>query len=365
MRILCINAGSTSLKIERYELVGAEHPIGEPPAPIISESIASDEALPALSRHLALGIDLIAHRIVHLPRSLPAVAPLDAAHLDAIAAQSADAPLHNGPALRLVAIIHGLAATLPQYGVSDSAFHRTLSPAAKTYALPLRITEQGYERIGYHGLSHEYAAHRGCALAGLRLEEARVVSAHLGGGSSLCALAHGRSIDTTMGFTPLDGVPMATRSGSIDPGILLHLLRNGMPVAELEEMLEHHSGLLGISGISGDVRELLATREEAAQLALDILAWRVRAAIGALIATLGGLDLLVFTGGIGEHAPLLRAKMLEGGLGFELALDRAANERSREGRIEAPGGPPVAIVAAREGWQLARYALISITSATS
>lgn len=358
-RILCINAGSTSLKIERYELVSAQYPIGDPIDPTISESIAIDEALPALVGHLARGIDLVAHRIVHMPRSMEAVAPLDTAHVDAIRAESADAPLHDAPALRLVETIRGLDATLPQYGVSDSAFHRTLSPAAKTYALPRRITEQGYERIGYHGLSHEYAAHRGCALAGLTWNGARIVTAHLGGGSSLCAIANGQSIETTMGFTPLDGVPMTTRSGSVDPGLLLHLLRGGTSAAELEEMLEQHSGLLGISGLSGDVRELLAASDDSAQLALDVLAWRVRAAMGALIATLGGLDLLVFTGGIGEHAPLLRTKMLEGGLGLGLALDREANEGSHEGRIEAPGRIPVAVVTAREGWQLARYALLA------
>ncbi|HTD33651.1 MAG TPA: propionate/acetate kinase, partial [Candidatus Elarobacter sp.] len=214
---------------------------------------------------------------------------------------------------------------------------------------------------GYHGLSHEYAAHRACALAGLDVAHARVVTAHLGGGSSLCAIDRGASIDTTMGYTPLEGLPMATRSGSVDPGLLLHLLRDGMRPAELETMLERHSGLVGISGTSGDVRELLtaaADGDDGARLALDVFAWRLRAGIGAMIGVLGGIDLLVFTGGIGENVPALRAAGARGAAAAGLRLDELTNAAAGgDARIcAARSDVRACVVRAREGWQLARLA---------
>jgi acetate kinase len=354
-RILCINAGSTSLKVECYELSGKIPDIGDPPAATFTQSINMDDAKPELEKLLTQNIDGVAHRIVHLPRSMSDCVELDETNLQAIDAESADAPLHNAPALRLVRLIREINPRIAQYGVSDSGFHRTLSPAAKTYALPRELSDSGLERIGYHGLSHQYAAHRACYLSGMPIGKARIVTAHLGGGSSLCAIAGGQSIDTTMGFTPLDGVPMATRCGSIDPGILLHLLRKGWNADSIEDTLEKKSGLLGISGRSGDVRELLAAdHDPASQLALEVLAWRVRAAIGSMTASLGGLDLLVFTGGIGENAPSVRNAILQGGLGLNVALDSAANDKGNEGQISLPGRTNIYLISAREGWQLAR-----------
>jgi acetate kinase len=272
-----------------------------------------------------------------------------------IRSAGADDRLHDAPALRIVETIAARLPGVKQFAVSDSTFHRTMPAAAATYALPAEVTGSAFHRIGYHGLSHEYAAYRACALAGLDAGSARVITAHLGGGSSLCAVQRGKSIDTTMGYTSLEGLPMATRSGSVDPGLLLHLLRDGMTPAALEELLEQRSGLAGISGLSGDMRELLAaTGNPAAQLAVDVLTWRLRASLGAMMAVLGGVDAIVFTGGIGEHAPAIRAAALAGGLGIGVALDPARNATVREGAISATSSVPVFVVTAREGWQLAR-----------
>jgi acetate kinase len=199
------------------------------------------------------------------------------------------------------------------------------------------------------------------------VQSARVVTAHLGGGSSLCAVRGGESIDTTMGYTPLEGLPMATRSGSVDPGLLIHLLRGGMSVDALEELLERHSGLLGISDSSGDVRDLLAARDRddsAARLALGVLVWRLRSALGAMAAVLGGVDLITFTGGIGEHATQIRAAAFEGGLGIGAHVDEALNAIVTEGTIAAASSAvAICIVTARENWQLARSVANSQTVA--
>ena len=334
MRLLTVNAGSTSLKLEAYELGETLPPIAEPPDP----SARYDDLDAALAKRW----DAVAHRIVRTPDDWDAVTLLDDAALARVASVESDAPLHDAPALRAVAAVRAAQRDVPQYAVSDSAFHRTLSPAAYTYAIPRELTRSGLRRRGYHGLSHEYAAHRAAAQAGREIQGARIVTLHLGGGSSLCAVRDGASADTTMGYTPLDGIPMATRSGSVDPGLLLHLLRGGMTVDALDDMLEHRSGLRGISGRSGDVRELLAAADDPdAQLALDVFVWRTRAALGAMVAALGGADLVAFTGGIGENASPLRERILTG-------AERWA--------------PAAYVVRARENWMLAR-AVAAVTRA--
>lgn len=359
--ILTVNTGSTSIKIAVYDQAECRRPISDPPEPLFANTVGHDEVETLLASQLDSVVQHVAHRIVRVPESMAAIVALDDRSLQGIRDASADAPLHNAPALRIVDMLSRLKPSLSQYGVSDSAFHRTLSPVAKTYAIPRALTERGLTRTGYHGISHEYAAHRACALAGIEIAKSRVITAHLGGGSSLCAVRNGQSIDTTMGFTPLEGVPMATRSGSVDPGLLIHLLRSGTPLDELEHMLEHDSGLLGISGITGDVKKLIAVNQEpSASRALGVLAWRVRAAIGALMATLGGVDLLVFTGGIGEHASVLREQILDGGLGLGVCLDSVANPQSLEGRISTSQSPvSIYCVTARENWQLARMLVVS------
>ncbi|MDB5093891.1 MAG: acetate kinase [Candidatus Eremiobacteraeota bacterium] len=296
---------------------------------------------------------------MRLPDGSPPVLRLDDGAAANIVGVAGEAPLHDARALEAVATVRRLRPELAQLAVSDGAFHRTMPVAATTYALPRELTRSGLRRLGYHGLSHEYAAHRASALAGLDVSDTRVVTAHLGGGSSLCAIRGGTSIDTTMGYTPLEGLPMATRSGSVDPGLLLHLLRSGMSAGELEDVLERRSGLLGISGRSGDVRELLAAHDDAdARLALDVLAWRLRAGIGAMIGVLGGVDLIVFTGGVGEHAREIRAAGVQGAAAAGALVDEHRNATlDGEGRIsEERSRVAVYVVAAREGWQLARAA---------
>jgi acetate kinase len=328
MRILTVNGGSTSLKLERYDLTEPLAPFDDPPAP----AARYDD----LDTALRNTFDLVAHRFVRLPDNTPPVLPLDDATLAAIGTVSGEAPLHDAAALQAVWDVQKKAPGVAQFAVSDSAFHRTLAPAAYTYAIPRALTATGLRRRGYHGLNHEYAAHRGARQAGIDVGAARIVTLHLGGGCSLCAVRDGASIDTTMGYTPLEGVPMATRSGSVDPGLLLHLLRGGASVDDLERVLEHESGLLGISGRSGDVRDLLAARasDPDAALALDVFVWRTRTALGAMSAVLGGADLAVFTGGIGEHAAELRDAIIGGARQFGVAAS--------------------CVVEARENWMLAR-----------
>jgi acetate kinase len=354
MRILTVNAGSTSLKLERYDVQMPLAPIAQPPVPAFAAE-PDLEATPAALRDATREpIDVVAHRFVQLPDGAPAVLALDAAALHAIAAAAADDPLHDKAALKAVELVAGVLPGVRQFAVSDSAFHRTMGAAATTYALPRTVTGTHLHRLGYHGLNHEYVAHRGCALALRDIARSRVVTAHLGGGSSLCAVRNGASIDTTMGYTPLEGLPMATRSGSVDPGLLLHLLRTGTTADALGEMLQHQSGLLGISGLSGDVRALLAADNAPARLAIDVLVWRLTAALGAMIAVLGGVDVIVFTGGIGEHASTIRAAALANGLGAGVHVDPAKNKAVIEGRIDTGAGPAIIVVPAREGWQLAR-----------
>lgn len=354
MEILTVNAGSTSLKLEWYRLFDALPALDDPPVPTRAESVSRADAAATLAA-LAPEVDAIAHRFVRVPDDAPAVLALDPATIARLAALEAEAPLHNVAALEAVQELSRYGT--PQFAVSDSAFHHTLSAAAATYALPKAITAQGVHRRGYHGLSHEYAAHRAARLCGRDVMAARIVTLHLGGGSSLCAIENGRSIDTTMGYTPLEGVPMATRSGSVDPGILIHLLRGGMTLDALERMLETESGLLGISGTSGDVRTLsAASGDPDARRALDVFVWRIRAALGALIATLGGVDVIAFTGGIGEHAADLRAAIFRGAVPWGATLEAASNARANGDTVISHPDATVgaAVIRAREGWQLAR-----------
>lgn len=332
MRILTVNAGSTSLKIELYELGATPPPIACPPDPVAR--------FDTLEQTRCVHVDAVAHRIVRVPDGWRAVMRLDDAAIEQVRSVAGEAPLHDAPALQAVRDIEAMHPAALQYAVADGAFHRTLQPAAYTYAIPRELSRTGIRRRGFHGLSHEYAAHRAARDARRPVIGTSVVSLHLGGGSSLCAIRDGASIDTTMGYTPLEGIPMATRSGSIDPGVLLHLLRGGMSVDELERSLEHASGLLGISARSGDVRELMAAADDPdARLALDVLVWRTRAALGAMLAVLGSADLIVFTGGIGEHAAELRMRISAG--------------------VAIWAQTPVVVVPARENWMLARALAMS------
>jgi acetate kinase len=251
----------------------------------------------------------VAHRVVHGGSEFREPTLID----DAVAARLEQltelAPLHNAPALRAIAEARRELPNAPHVAVFDTAFHATIPEVASTYALPRRFREAyGIRRYGFHGLSVEWAAE--C------VPVERLVVCHLGGGCSVTAVRDGRSVETTMGFTPLEGVPMVTRAGSVDPGALLHLLRGGLALDELEHALEHESGLVGLAG-SGRVEELERSDDPKARLALEVFAYRVAGAVAAMTAALGGLDALVFTGGIGENSALVRELVCArlGGLG--------------------------------------------------
>jgi acetate kinase len=275
MDVLVINAGSTSLKLHL---------------------VRGDESK-AVDRFVAA--DAVGHRVVHGGRRFVGPALLDAEAERAIEELSALAPLHNRRALEEIRRAREALPDIPHVAVFDTAFHRTMPPAASTYAIPERWREEwDVHRYGFHGISVQWVASQ--------VEAERLVVCHLGGGCSVTAVRNGRSVDTTMGFSPLEGVPMATRSGSVDPGALLYVLRERLLTEEeVERALEHESGLAGLSGSgSGDVRD-------ASALALDVFVHRVAAAVAAMAAACGGIDALAFTGGIGEHADAVRERIVE------------------------------------------------------
>jgi acetate kinase len=260
------------------------------------------------------------------------------------------APLHNGPAVAAIDEARRALPGVPHVAVFDTAFHATIPPVAATYSLPEHWRRE-IVRYGFHGLSVQWASER--------VSVARLVVCHLGGGCSVTAVRDGRSVDTTMGFTPLEGVPMATRPGSVDPGALLYLLRRSVSVDELDDAIEHRSGLLGLSGSSGDVRELERSDDANAALALDVFAYRVAAAVAAMTVPLGGLDALVFTAGIGENSARVRRDVCAH-LGFlGAALEDSRNERATpDADIHAEGSTVrIAVVRAREELVAARAAL--------
>jgi acetate kinase len=279
--VLVVNAGSTSLKLS------------------IVDSDDRSSKLDALEN--APRVAAVAHRVVHGGSHFEEPTRVDDDVMDALRELAELAPLHMTPALEALAQARRTLPDIPHVAVFDTAFHRTMPARATTYALPEGWRARGIRRYGFHGLSVAWAAGQ--------VRAARLVVCHLGGGCSVTAVHNGRSVDTTMGFTPLEGVPMGTRPGSVDPGALLYLLRHGTSVEELDQALEHESGLRGLAG-TDDVATLLISSEPQAQLALEIFTYRVAQAVAAMSATLGGIDALVFTGGIGEHATPVRERIL-------------------------------------------------------
>ena len=246
------------------------------------------------------------------------------------------APLHQPQELAAIRAVAERWSDVPQFVCFDTAFHRGRPEIAQMFALPMSLYESGIRRYGFHGISYEAIAEMLPDVAP-EIAEGRVVVAHLGNGASLCAMRARRSVDTTMSFSALDGLPMGTRVGDLDPAVVLYLERaRGMTADEVQTLLYTRSGLLGLSGVSSDVRDLLASREPRARLALDYFAYRVAREVGALAVSLGGLDALVFTAGIGEHAAPIRAAVCEHLSWLGLALDAAANERHGP-RISIPG----------------------------
>jgi acetate kinase len=285
----------------------------------------------ALPEHSALAA--VGHRIVHGGQFASSVR-ITPAIRSRITALADLAPLHNPPSLETLAAAEAELPGVPQVAVFDTAFHATLLPEARVYPVPGSWTRDwGIRRFGFHGLSHAYCSQRAAEVLGRPPEDLRLVICHLGHGCSASAVRGGRCVDTTMGFTPLEGLMMGTRSGSIDPSIMLHVQQHhGLTAKQVEAALNHESGLLGVSGISGDMRQVLdAARvgHEQAQLALAVYAHRVRQAIGALAATLGGVDAVVFTAGVGEHAGEVREAVCVGLGCLGLELDRQANATCR------------------------------------
>jgi acetate kinase len=354
-RILVVNAGSSSLKLR---VLAADNTVvgsADLPAPRGSTDAA---AVAAAIRDLGT-VDAVGHRIVHGGTFYAGPVVLDAAVEERLAALTDLAPLHQPKSLAALAAVRAALPDVPAIACFDTAFHARIPAAATTYALPPQWRKRwDLRRYGFHGLSHAYASRRASEIVGRPVEELRIVSCHLGAGASLAAVAGGRSVDTTMGFTPLEGLVMATRSGSVDPGLVIWLLEHvGMPPAELAATLEHRSGLLGLAG-TADMREVLARADagdEMATVARDAYVHRLRGSIAAMAAAMGGLDVVLFTGGVGENAPAIRA-LAAAGLGFlGIALDEAVNAAAEpDVEIGVPGAPVRTVVLrAREDLEIA------------
>jgi acetate kinase len=366
MRVLVVNAGSSSLKLRLLDgddSILAEDELQAPEAQI--DASALRQALDSPLAHA----DAIGHRIVHGGERFPAAVRIDADVEAALRDLSDLAPLHQPKSLAAMDAVSALLGELPAVACFDTAFHANLPAAAATYAVPAAWRDRWrLRRYGFHGLSHSWVARRTPQVLGRPAADLRIVSCHLGAGASLCAIADGRSRDTTMGFTPLEGLVMATRSGSVDPGMLLWLLEHeGMAPRELADVLEHHSGLLGLSG-TADMRELLtraATDDQRAQLALAVYVHRLRAAIGAMVAALGGLDALVFTGGVGERSPEIRSLAVEGLDFLGLGIDPKRNRTALADADLSASRALVAtiVIAAREDLEIARQTRAALAPA--
>jgi acetate kinase len=393
MKILVLNSGSSSQKTCLYE-VGETLPVDPPPClwegkiewdgedgvariknsrgvaqqnrvKVSSRAQAMERLLDALwsgeARVLASAseIAVVGHRIVHGGPHHEEPVLITSEVKSAIAAASEFAPLHNCAELEGMGIIEKLLGAVPQVAVFDTGFHRQIPPPAAVYPGPYEWFETGIRRYGFHGVNHQYCATRAAELLRRDLASLKLVTCHLGNGCSLAAISGGHSIDTTMGFTPLEGLMMGARSGSVDPGILTYLMRQGqLRAQEIDEMLNQKSGLLGISGVSGDMREILAAMKQGhprARLAFDIYAHRLQAGIGAMVAVLGGIDALVFTAGVGENSPEVRSAAC-GKLEFlGLKLDEAANAQvSTDQDIAAQDSRVrILVIRAQEDWAIA------------
>jgi acetate kinase len=359
VRILVVNSGSSSLKLrvldDGDEVAGSADlpaPGGETDAAAVR--VAVDSLGP---------VDAVGHRIVHGGSEFSGPVRLDEDVEARLEALTDLAPLHQPKALAALAAVSAALPGVPAVACFDTAFHATMPAAASTYALPWEWRQRwDLRRFGFHGLSHAYASRRAAEILGRAVDGFRVVTCHLGAGASLAAVRDGRSIDTTMGFTPLEGLVMATRSGSVDPGLVLWLAQHaGTPPAELAATLEHRSGLLGLAG-TPDMREVLAREGEGrpeAALALGVYLHRLRGEIAAMAAAMDGLDALVFTGGVGEHSPEIRARACEG-LGFlDIEVAAARNEATTNSDPDRPIGSArsrvaVLVIAAREDLEIAR-----------
>ena len=357
MRVLVVNAGSSSLKLRLLDaadrLVGSLD-LGEWAG--AAEGHRIEEAVAGMGP-----IDAVGHRVVHGGRDFTGPTRIDPAVRARIAGLTDLAPLHQPRALAGIDAVAEALPGVPAVACFDTAFHAGLPDAAATYAVPAEWRRRwGLRRYGFHGISHAYAVRRVAELAGAPPDRLRVVSCHLGAGASLAAVTGGRSVDTTMGFTPLEGLVMATRSGTVDPGMLLWLLAHGgVDQAELADALETRSGLAALAGGSGDMREVLTAARDgqpAARLALAVYLHRLRREIAAMAAATEGLDALVFTGGVGEHQPAVRAGAADGLRFLGVLIDAERNGAARHDAELTAAGAQVRtfVVTAREDLEIAR-----------
>lgn len=360
-RVLVVNTGSSSVKLRLLD--GADDVVFRADLGPLGDPAAVAELVRHL-RSLAHGgdVDVVGHRVVHGGERFRAAAAVDDGVADAIDALSPLAPLHNPPAVSALRAARRLV-PVPHVACFDTAFHATMAAEASTFAVPAEWRERwGLRRYGFHGLSHASAARRAAELAGRPAAELRIVTCHLGAGASLCAVAGGRSVDTTMGFTPLDGLVMATRSGSVDPGALLWLQREaGLGPDDVEAALDRESGLLGLSGTSSSPRDLYPAADAgdaAARLALDVYLHRLAAAVAAMATSAGGLDVVAFTGGVGENDARVRADAVARLAWLGAAVDPARNAAARGDAVVSPDGafPLVCVAAAREDLEIAAEA---------
>ncbi len=366
--ILVLNAGSSSIKFSVF--AGHERPkrenlvcegecegIGQrvhftakdrAGAPLADEQLAQEssheDALAALLSWLDKKFPddrlvVAGHRVVHGGSLHRAPVRIDASVITALRQLIPLAPLHQPHHLAAIAALSKLHPNLPQIACFDTAFHHSEPAVATVFALPRRLAAEGVRRYGFHGLSYEYIASVLPEILGPVAADGRVVVAHLGNGASMCAMHRRKSVATTMGFTALDGLPMGQRCGNLDPGVVLYLMQEkGMSADDVSELLYHESGLLGVSGISNDMRTLLASDEPSAKEAIDLFVYRIGRELGSLAAALGGVDALVFTAGIGEHAAAVRRRVCEDAAWLGIDLDARANET---------GGPRIARASSR------------------
>lgn len=367
--ILVLDAGSSSLKFAVYEACGTSErpsrlahgqveglrakarfqafdadgrPLDDAILPDTGHPTTHDEAMSRVLAWLQAHRDgsqrLVAagHRVVHGGAEFAAPVRIDATVLARLDELSALAPLHQPPALHAIRALQERLPDLLQVACFDTAFHRTQPDVAQAYALPRALSDEGIRRYGFHGLSYQYIAQVLPQFLG-DTAGGRVVVAHLGSGASMCALHGRRSVASTMGFTALDGLVMGTRCGNLDPGVVLYLIEHkGMTTAQVSDLLYKRSGLLGVSGLSSDLRELAASAEPTAAQAIDLFVYRIGRELGSLVAALGGIDAIVFTAGIGEHSADIRRRVCEQARWLGIVLDTEANEGQRT-RISGPG----------------------------
>jgi len=382
-RILVINAGSSSIKFAVFE-VAADNSLaadmhgqveGIGPSPrlkimdaqgcrVADQAVAGNDhraAIAAIHRWFAdhigseAGFDGVGHRIVHGGMAYSEPVVIDQEVMRRLEELVPLAPLHQPHHIAAIRAIAAVAPRVPQVACFDTAFHRNQPPLAREFALPRELSARGIRRYGFHGLSYEYIVAKlpdvapACA-------DGKLVVAHLGNGASMCAIEKGCSIATTMGFTPVDGLPMGTRTGALDPGVILYLLQHErMDASAVEHLIYERSGLLGISGLSSDMRTLLASDAPAAREAVELFVYRIGRELGSLVAALGGLDALIFTGGIGENAAEIRARVCGRAGWIGIALDEDANARG--GPLISRRGAAVSVwvVPTNENLMVARH----------